>query len=64
MGKDDNWTQDMNKFKAWANGSTGVPFVDANMRELKAGSYRTRRCYDKSTTSYNMLDFKSDIKNL
>jgi deoxyribodipyrimidine photo-lyase len=30
------WSHDERKFKAWRDGMTGVPFVDANMRELNA----------------------------
>ena len=33
--RDQVWSQDMTKFKAWRDGRTGVPFIDANMRELK-----------------------------
>ena len=35
LNKDIHWSQDKAKFRAWAEGNTGVPFVDANMRELK-----------------------------
>ena len=37
MGREQEWSQDMKKFRLWAEGRTGVPFVDANMRELKVG---------------------------
>jgi len=37
------WSQDMDKFKAWADGRTGVPFVDANMRELKETGWMSNR---------------------
>jgi deoxyribodipyrimidine photo-lyase len=30
------WSHDKVKFEAWKEGKTGVPFVDANMRELAA----------------------------
>jgi deoxyribodipyrimidine photo-lyase len=30
------WKHDEHLFKAWSEGRTGVPWVDANMRELKA----------------------------
>ena len=33
----------MNKFEAWAEGRTGVPFVDANMRELKQSGWMSNR---------------------
>merc|ERR1711915_1046028 len=35
--------EDMDKFKAWADGRTGVPFVDANMRELKETGWMSNR---------------------
>jgi len=37
------WSQDMDKFRAWADGRTGVPFVDANMRELKYTGWMSNR---------------------
>jgi len=37
------WSQDMDKFKAWADGRTGVPFVDANMREMKETGWMSNR---------------------
>ena len=35
--------QDMKKFEAWVEGRTGVPFVDANMRELKMSGWMSNR---------------------
>ncbi|CAG8464189.1 8825_t:CDS:2 [Diversispora eburnea] len=29
------WNQDFDKFQKWANGMTGIPWIDANMRQLK-----------------------------
>ena len=43
MGKDHDWSQDMKKFRLWAEGRTGVPFVDANMRELKHTGWMSNR---------------------
>ena len=43
MNKHLPWSQDKNKFKAWAEGRTGVPFVDANMRELKETGWMSNR---------------------
>jgi len=37
------WSQDKTKFDAWRNGMTGVPFVDANMRELKHTGWMSNR---------------------
>ena len=34
MGKKVPWKNDMDLFHKWSQGKTGVPFVDANMREL------------------------------
>ena len=33
-GEEIFWKQDMDLFDKWKNGNTGVPFIDANMREL------------------------------
>jgi len=37
------WSQDKTKFTAWREGMTGVPFVDANMRELKLTGWMSNR---------------------
>merc|ERR1719379_962087 len=37
------WEQDAEKFQAWCEGRTGVPFVDANMRELAATGFMSNR---------------------
>ena len=34
---------DWDKFNAWKNGETGVPFVDANMKELNATGFMSNR---------------------
>jgi deoxyribodipyrimidine photo-lyase len=36
-------TQNKNNFEIWKNGQTGVPFVDANMRELNATGFMSNR---------------------
>ena len=33
----------MKKFQAWCDGKTGIPFVDANMRELKLSGFMSNR---------------------
>ena len=38
-----NWRQNKDEFDKWVNGQTGVPFVDANMRELKQTGYMSNR---------------------
>jgi deoxyribodipyrimidine photo-lyase len=37
------WDQDREAFGRWADGETGVPFVDANMRELNQTGYMSNR---------------------
>ncbi|KAM9552366.1 cryptochrome DASH [Salvelinus alpinus] len=37
------WKKDMNLFNAWKEGRTGVPFVDANMRELALTGFMSNR---------------------
>lgn len=39
----DNWRKDEKLFRKWAEGKTGVPFVDANMRELNATGFMSNR---------------------
>ena len=39
----DNWRKDENLFWKWADGETGIPFVDANMRELNATGFMSNR---------------------
>ncbi|RYF74998.1 MAG: cryptochrome DASH, partial [Cytophagaceae bacterium] len=37
------WKHDVDLFRQWANGETGIPFVDANMRELNASGFMSNR---------------------
>ncbi|MFB6111464.1 MAG: DASH family cryptochrome [Halobacteriaceae archaeon] len=37
------WRADEAAFRRWADGRTGIPFVDANMRELRATGYMSNR---------------------
>ncbi len=41
--EDAHWNRDKAIFWKWANGETGVPFVDANMRELNLTGYQSNR---------------------
>lgn len=38
-----NWSEDRDKFDKWARGETGVPIVDACMRELNATGFMSNR---------------------
>ncbi|SMD42031.1 deoxyribodipyrimidine photo-lyase [Aquiflexum balticum DSM 16537] len=39
----DNWSKDKNLFFKWADGLTGIPFIDANMRELNQTGFMSNR---------------------
>ncbi|MEE6467399.1 hypothetical protein FKM82_007227 [Ascaphus truei] len=41
--KDVPWKKDLKLFDAWKEGRTGVPFVDANMRELAMTGFMSNR---------------------
>ncbi|XP_036377802.1 cryptochrome DASH [Megalops cyprinoides] len=43
QGKSVPWKKDMTLFNAWKEGQTGVPFVDANMRELAQTGFMSNR---------------------
>ncbi|MXR51557.1 DASH family cryptochrome [Halovenus sp. WSH3] len=42
-GVDKEWQHDREAFQRWAAGETGLPFVDANMRELNRTGYMSNR---------------------
>ena len=39
----DKWSRNENYFWRWANGETGIPFIDANMRELNETGFMSNR---------------------
>jgi deoxyribodipyrimidine photo-lyase len=41
--KDLYWSEDRNLLEIWTNGRTGVPFIDANMRELNQTGFMSNR---------------------
>lgn len=41
--KDRDWEVDREKFEKWSLGKTGIPFIDANMRELNETGYMSNR---------------------
>ncbi len=53
------WSQDEAKFRAWAEGRTGVPFIDANMRELSATGFMSNRGR-QNVASFLVKDLKVD----
>lgn len=40
---DKKWQEDERLFSLWAEGKTGIPFIDANMRELKLTGFMSNR---------------------
>ncbi len=43
MNVSKKWKEDWNAFEAWKQGTTGVPFVDANMKELLLTGFMSNR---------------------
>ncbi|GAB5363214.1 hypothetical protein AAMO2058_000864400 [Amorphochlora amoebiformis] len=42
-GRPRNWNRDSKLIRAWKEGNTGVPWVDANMRELRRTGFMSNR---------------------
>ncbi|XP_031561645.1 cryptochrome DASH-like [Actinia tenebrosa] len=59
LAKKVEWRQDENLFRAWKEGKTGVPFVDANMRELAATGFMSNRGR-QNVASFLTKDLKMD----
>ncbi|MFB6116180.1 MAG: deoxyribodipyrimidine photo-lyase, partial [Candidatus Nanosalina sp.] len=56
-----NWRNDKEEFEAWKKGETGVPFVDAGIRELRNTGYmhnRTRQNVASFLTKHLMIDWR------
>ncbi|WP_435065678.1 DASH family cryptochrome [Halobaculum sp. EA56] len=59
-GRDDlDWREDEAAFERWAAGDTGVPFVDAAMRELNATGYQSNRAR-QNAASFLANDLRID----
>ncbi len=54
-----NWKSDQKKLEAWKKGETGIPFVDANMRELNETGFMSNRGR-QIVASYLVKDLKQD----
>ena len=54
-----NQQMDDNLFEAWAKGETGIPFIDANMRELNSTGYMSNRGR-QNTASFLSQDLDID----
>lgn len=60
-----NWKNDSEEFKAWKKGKTGVPFVDAGIRELRETGYmhnRTRQNVASFLTKHLMIDWRKGAR--
>lgn len=59
------WRNDSEEFEAWKEGETGVPFVDAGIRELRKNGYmhnRTRQNVASFLTKHLMIDWRKGAK--
>ncbi len=54
---DKTWRIDENVFKIWSEAKTGVPFIDANMRELNSTGFMSNRGR-QNTASFLVKDLK------
>ncbi|KAK3597383.1 hypothetical protein CHS0354_034626 [Potamilus streckersoni] len=59
QGKGIEWKQDTKLFEAWRDGKTGVPYVDANMRELATTGFMSNRGR-QNVASFLTKDLKLD----
>ena len=56
---DVTWKQDLELFDKWKNGNTGIPFIDANMRELLKTGWMSNRGR-QNVASFLVKDLKLD----
>lgn len=54
-----DWRVDLQTFGRWAEGNTGIPFIDANMRELAATGFMSNRGR-QNVASFLVKDLKLD----
>ncbi|XP_071079721.1 cryptochrome DASH-like [Haliotis cracherodii] len=59
VGRNIPWKKDMRQFEAWKRGTTGVPYIDANMRELLATGFMSNRGR-QNVASFLTKDLKLD----
>lgn len=57
--KDIDFENDPEKFKKWCDGTTGIPFIDAHMRQLNETGYMSNRGL-VNCASYFVIDLKID----
>ena len=54
------WLNDENSFQRWTKGETGIPIVDAGMREL----YQTGYMHNRSTDDCRIILSKKSFNSL
>lgn len=59
QGRDVRWRGDPSAFQRWKEGTTGMPLVDANMRELAQTGWMSNRGR-QNVASYLALDLEED----
>mmetsp|Transcript_19646 Transcript_19646/g.54802 ORF Transcript_19646/g.54802 Transcript_19646/m.54802 type:complete len:584 (+) Transcript_19646:357-2108(+) len=59
IGKKLPWVNDLKRYERWAQGKTGLPLVDANMRELAATGFMSNRGR-QNVASHLVLDLGID----
>ena len=59
IGRRPNWSNDMGALKRWKEGTTGVPLIDANMREMAATGFMSNRGR-QNVASFLALDLNLD----
>jgi deoxyribodipyrimidine photo-lyase len=58
-GEEITWKWDLKLFEKWKNGETGMPFIDANMRELNASGFMSNRGR-QNVASFLVKDLRLD----
>lgn len=58
-GEQPKWINNPRLFESWKNGQTGIPFIDANMRELAATGFMSNRGR-QNVASFLVHDLKLD----
>lgn len=53
------WENDLEKFRRWCDGNTGIPFIDAHMRQLNRVGFMSNRGR-VNCSSYLVFDLKID----
>ncbi|MGB3607966.1 FAD-binding domain-containing protein, partial [Psychroserpens sp.] len=58
-GKNREWENDLENFKRWCDGKTGLPFIDAHLRQLNKTGFMSNRGR-VNCASFLVYDYKID----